>query len=246
MGTRVQEGQFKWEDVVIPIKIYWENRRNVRFAIRQKQAIMRMPLRLPQHKQEEEINRFKAWLSLNLNKHTNLQSRFRTKTYADGQEYRVGHRSYKLHIEDLDRKSSTAILKKPTIELKLSDKLDEKGRVKTIQKLLSKVIGADYLPAIQARVHLLNVKHFNQPIKDIRLKYTHSRWGSCKNDGVITLSTRLLFAPQEVQDYVIIHELAHLIELNHSSRFWALVEQAMPNYKAHEKWLKEYDAECEF
>ena len=57
---------------------------------------------------------------------------------------------------------------------------------------------------------------------------------------------RLLFAPPEVVDYVIIHELAHLIELNHSHRFWAEVARAMPNYEEQEAWLKKYGAACDF
>jgi predicted metal-dependent hydrolase len=62
----------------------------------------------------------------------------------------------------------------------------------------------------------------------------------------VNLSTRLLFAPRFVQDYVILHELAHLIEMNHSDRFWALVERYMPNYPEAEKWLKVNRAKCDF
>jgi predicted metal-dependent hydrolase len=62
----------------------------------------------------------------------------------------------------------------------------------------------------------------------------------------LNFSSRLLFAPQDVQDYVIIHELAHLIELNHSDAFWQLVADAMPNYSEKENWLKENGAACRF
>jgi len=89
-------------------------------------------------------------------------------------------------------------------------------------------------------VHELNERHFQQPIDQVRLKYNHSNWGSCSNKGNINLSTRLLFAPPEVIDYVIIHELAHRLEMNHSPRFWKLVADAMPNYREQERWLKEH------
>ncbi|HKZ41668.1 MAG TPA: M48 family metallopeptidase, partial [Candidatus Hodarchaeales archaeon] len=60
------------------------------------------------------------------------------------------------------------------------------------------------------------------------------------------ISTRLLFAPDEVLEYVCIHELAHLIEHNHSDRFWALVEKAMPYYPQQKQWLKEHGESIRF
>jgi predicted metal-dependent hydrolase len=55
-----------------------------------------------------------------------------------------------------------------------------------------------------------------------------------------------LFAPKDVFDYICIHELAHLVEQNHSDKFWALVEKAMPDYMEKEKWLKENRGLCKF
>ena len=78
------------------------------------------------------------------------------------------------------------------------------------------------------------------------MKYNHSNWGSCSSKGNINLSTRLLFAPDDVIDYVIIHELAHRIEMNHSPRFWKLVSDAMPDYKEKEKWLKVHGGKLGF
>jgi len=69
---------------------------------------------------------------------------------------------------------------------------------------------------------------------------------SCSSKSNINLSTRLLFAPSDVIDYVIVHELTHLIEMNHSQKFWNLVKSVMPNYKQKEKWLKEYGKLCDF
>ncbi|HRI62460.1 MAG TPA: M48 family metallopeptidase, partial [Saprospiraceae bacterium] len=83
-------------------------------------------------------------------------------------------------------------------------------------------------------------------IKSVNLKYNHSNWGSCSAHNNVNLSTRLLFAPQDVQDYVILHELAHLVELNHSDRFWSLVQGYMPDYREKEKWLKLNRSKCDF
>ncbi|WP_146822579.1 M48 family metallopeptidase [Alicyclobacillus suci] len=73
--------------------------------------------------------------------------------------------------------------------------------------------------------------------KQIVIKEQKRRWGSCSSKGNINLNWRLIQAPQAVQSYVIIHELAHLTEMNHGPRFWALVRAMMPNYDQHRKWL---------
>jgi predicted metal-dependent hydrolase len=65
-----------------------------------------------------------------------------------------------------------------------------------------------------------------------------SRWGSCSRKGRIALNFRLVQMPCEVRDYILVHELMHLKEPNHSRRFWRLVEQACPGFRAAERWLK--------
>ncbi len=119
-------------------------------------------------------------------------------------------------------------------------------RQKSIKHLLSRLVGQDFLPSISRKVHDINHLYFKKKINSINLKYNQTNWGSCSAQGNVNLSTRLLFAPEEVVDYVIVHELAHLIELNHSSRFWKLVADAMPDYQEKEKWLKEMGPTCNF
>ncbi|MBN9565402.1 MAG: M48 family metallopeptidase [Alphaproteobacteria bacterium] len=74
----------------------------------------------------------------------------------------------------------------------------------------------------------------------IKIKDTLSRWGSCNRQGEITLQWRLIFAPEKVFNYVIAHELCHLLEFNHSPHFWALVKEIHPSFKDDQKWLKEH------
>ena len=74
--------------------------------------------------------------------------------------------------------------------------------------------------------------------KAIRLKDTRSRWGSCAPDGTLAFSWRLVMAPDWVLDYGVAHEVAHLRELNHSSRFWAHVSRLTPHRDAAVEWLR--------
>lgn len=79
----------------------------------------------------------------------------------------------------------------------------------------------------------LEVSHSKVSIRDQR-----TRWGSCSSSGVISLNWRLIMTPSAVVDYIIIHELMHLLEMNHSPRFWSLVEAACPEFRVSEDWLK--------
>jgi predicted metal-dependent hydrolase len=78
--------------------------------------------------------------------------------------------------------------------------------------------------------------------KQLALSSARTRWGSCTSQGVIRLNWRLMQAPARVIDYVVIHELAHLAEMNHSVRFWAQVAAVCPDWKQQRAWLKQHGA----
>ena len=77
----------------------------------------------------------------------------------------------------------------------------------------------------------------------ITIRSQRSRWGSCSSKGNLNFNCLLMLCPEEVRDYVVIHELCHLIEFNHSRRFWSLVEKQMPEYEVWKKWLKTHGSE---
>lgn len=74
--------------------------------------------------------------------------------------------------------------------------------------------------------------------KKIRISDTRRRWASCSTSGTLSFCWRLILAPPEVTDYVIVHELVHMRQPDHSPRFWEKVGQAMPDYKRHREWLR--------
>lgn len=77
----------------------------------------------------------------------------------------------------------------------------------------------------------------------ISIRAQHSRWGSCSSKGNLNFNCLLALVPEAVLDYVVVHELCHRLEMNHSARFWSLVERILPDYADRKKWLKDHGNE---
>lgn len=108
------------------------------------------------------------------------------------------------------------------------------------RKLLAflKVSARDALDqAVQRYATILDVKP-----GEMRLRDTRSRWGSCSSRGDLMFSWRLIMAPSDVLDYVAAHEVAHLLEMNHSQAFWAHVTRAFPGWESRRDWLRKEGA----
>ena len=95
------------------------------------------------------------------------------------------------------------------------------------------------MPELKERIGRINDTHFKARVRRITIRDNLSRWGSCSRDGSISLNLRLLFMPQTILDYVIVHELAHTRYRSHGPRFWALVGSVMPDHKERRKWLRD-------
>jgi predicted metal-dependent hydrolase len=97
-----------------------------------------------------------------------------------------------------------------------------------------KVLARDRLAAASSRYAGLVGRRYSS----LALRDTRSRWGSCSPDGRLIYSWRLLMAPPAVLDYVAAHEVAHLVELNHSPAYWAVVTRICPGWQAQRAWLR--------
>ncbi len=228
------------------VKIHYENRSNSRVSIRRTAINIRIPSFLSSAKKNEQLEKMKTWAK---NKIMKNPEKFRLKPqkeYKNGDLLKIGDEEFALRIEFKDKKGSSAGPIGNTIKLSISDNLSKEEQNNHISSLISRCIAYKRLPKLQEKIHELNERHFNQRINKIFFKHNKSNWGSCSNAGNINISTRLLFAPDEILEYVCIHELAHLIEQNHSDRFWTLVETAMPDYMEKERWLKENRDLCRF
>ena len=108
------------------------------------------------------------------------------------------------------------------------------------KKILKKWIVDQILIYSRNYVDIIS-KSLSLNIKAIKISNSFNYWGSCNSAGVIHLNWRLIFAPTQVLKYIIVHELCHLKEFNHTNNFWMLVKKFCPDYKSQISWLKKND-----
>jgi len=96
---------------------------------------------------------------------------------------------------------------------------------------------------VRARLSFYN-SFYKLPIRKVFIKNTKSRWGSCSEIGNLNFNYKILFLPESLQDYLIVHELCHLAQFNHGKQFWALVARTVPNYRTQRQALRHWERQA--
>lgn len=122
--------------------------------------------------------------------------------------------------------------------LKVQSTIDERSKLEKITFEQIKELADQAVEYIPKRVKYYSEKE-NFVYNKITIKNLVSRWGSCSTKGNLNFNCLLMLTPDYVIDYIVVHELCHLREMNHSEKFWAEVEKIMPDYQRAELWLKQ-------
>lgn len=238
---------FTFDGIKIPVRIKKDWRSSIRYSITRKSINIMLPKHYVGPLLTTEIEKLHAWSIQQFKKDPSLLAQFRAIVYENGEFVKIYGQLFQLVIEKAKRKTASGkVNRQNQILIQVPIGLDQQQESTLIGKLLSRVFSSHFHKDISDRVHYYNKTYFQERIETIRLKNTLSNWGSCSSDNNINLSSRLLFAPTDVLDYVIVHELAHLKEMNHSDRFWKIVRDIMPNYKEKEKWLSKHGETLKF
>ncbi len=232
----IQKTQIRINDIIYTVTTHIERRSSVRVSITKTGINIRIPRHLSSFQRESEGKRFLDWAVEKIKSKPTIVPKI--PIYQNNHLIRTHSKIYKLQIEHRDSIKNFSKISGSYIILKISNSHDEQTKQKYISKQLQKLLAKNHLEELKSRVHRLNTVHVNKPINKISYKYTISRWGICNSTKKeINISTRLLLAPIEILEYVIIHELCHLIEPNHSKRFWNIVKSIDPQYKQKKKWI---------
>ncbi len=189
--------------------------------------ILSMPSKSQRANSLNFLNQQSGWIFKNLNKSpASIIFEYGAVIPYDGQQFKILYdESKKFDIEFTDGKILIAAPKEH-LSRRLSDFIKKQAKVKITN--IAKV-----------KISLLNQKlSCDKKLGRITIKDQRSLWASCSSKGNLSFSWRLMFAPEHVLKYVIAHEVAHLIEMNHSSDFWHIVDMIVENYHQSRQWLK--------
>lgn len=140
-------------------------------------------------------------------------------------------------IEEILKKKEAWISKHIEKIKKTKERLEAEPTEKlTREKVIA--LAEEALKVIPARVEYF-AKVIGVTYGKITIRNQKTRWGSCSSKGNLNFNCLLMLAPSEVLDYVVVHELCHRKQMNHSKAFWSEVEKVLPDYKEARKWLKE-------
>ena len=153
------------------------------------------------------------------------------KAFIPGEKFLYLGESYPLEIGDTNQKGLP-------LKLSFGKFILDKDHLEEARDLFIHWYKREAKEKIEGRVHYFSnrLQLFPKGLKITSAKY---RWGSCSRDSRLSLSWRIIMAPLSVIDYVLIHELVHIKEKNHSKRFWTYLEAILPDYRKHRLWLKE-------
>jgi Predicted metal-dependent hydrolase len=154
--------------------------------------------------------------------------------YKDGQQ--IG-KSHTLIVRSGTRTTVTRSKQHILVTLSDDDSLTDAGVVRKIRDASIAALRLEAKSYLPKRLQYV-ADQYGFRYEKVRFSHASSRWGSCSTTGTISLNIALMKLPFELIDYVIVHELAHTIEMNHSQDFWRLVEKGDPNYKQHRRALK--------
>lgn len=248
MRSRQTRTSVRWQGIHLPLLIIEERRVDTRVSIGKASAYLRIPYTAPREFKHEKLIWAKKWLLETLTEKPDLAERWKNKEYHSGQIIKTAFKNFELQLAP-GKGSTTGTVHVEGNQLILAlPKLqaDDYYTRDFITTLISRGISADLLPDFSARVHEYNRYYYREKINSIRLKYIHSRWGSCATNGNLNFSTKILLAPTKIMDHIIIHELAHLKEMNHGPRFWKWVEKGDSDWVKHEAWLKKNGDRLDF
>ncbi len=188
---------------------------------------VRAPLRLHQAKIDSFIQQKADWITRTREKIKSAQPAVK-KQYAHGETFLFLGSLFELKLVERQ---------KPALQFNdgftLSQSAREKGEAYFIRWYKERAF-----EIISERVREYSQKHDFMP-SQVKISSAKTRWGSCSSAGILNFTWRLVMAPLDVIDYVVVHELAHLRMKNHSRKFWKLVGTVCPDYKRHRKWLRE-------
>jgi len=188
------------------------------------------PYRTPESEIERFIREKERWILKKLSEKRNAITPTEKEFFA-GEEFLYLGEVYPLELDHYPSQGSS-------LRLSFGKFILSQGCVDDARGLFIEWYKREAKDKLPERVHYYSNKYQLFP-KGVRITSAQSRWGSCSRDDQLCFSWRIMMAPLDVIDYVLLHELAHIKEKNHSTRFWNYLGSLLPDYKGRRRWLRD-------
>lgn len=245
----------------IEYQLVRSNRKTVVIYVKEDGSIqVRAPKWVPKAEIQKILGEKSEWIR-NKQQEAADKNCVRQKYYTEGAVFLCMEKEYRLHITESkrnavyvqEREESLLIVKTRNLEETYIKELLIKWSGEQLKRYVQEAV-IRYLPAIGelaqtlAQTECKRQERFEEASGRMRItiKNVKTRWGSCSAKGHLNFSVKLAMAPVKTIDYVVVHELCHLLHRNHGSEFWSAVEAILPDYQKRRKYLKENGWRFEF
>ena len=180
------------------------------------------------------------WILKHLRKFDQIKANAEQRRFVSGEVLPYLGDDHELDIIQTRKGKYTTVARQGKfIRVRLRASVNSADQTEEIRAALENWFRQQAKEHIKERTAVLAAEHGFE-YENVKIRGQRTRWGSCSSKGNLNFNWKLMMIPPAAVDYVIIHELCHLRELNHSAHFWALVQELCPNYKYWVRWLKEH------
>ncbi|CAM2960745.1 SprT family zinc-dependent metalloprotease [Hathewaya histolytica] len=235
------EFYFVYENGQAKVKVDFKNRKSIKISVEDDKTInVISPLFLEEEKVREVIENKRVWIEKHLRFYKEKLSGYIQRDYKSGDKFLYFGDEYSLVVDKnpkLIKVTSDYNEKKLYV---ISPRVDKEN----IKELLYKFYREETAKEVRRAINKFQI-YFPMKPTEVVIKDQKRRWGSCTYKNKILLNFRLSMATRGVLEYVVLHEMCHMVHKNHSKDFWNLVHYIMPDYKEKSIWLKENGAKIE-
>lgn len=223
----------------IPYELCWSSKRKTLGISVQSDKVS---VTAPEGTTEEKINdllmKKAPWIRKQLQEYEEIHPFIQEREFFSGEKLPYLGRLYRLKVVKGDHlQKSSFKFQQGNFIATVPNSLNETEYRQVIYPLYKKWVIAKATKFTQNRLNRFTAKLRENPTH-IQIKEQRQRWGSCTPDGKILLNWRIFLAPTSVIDYILVHELAHLKNMNHSTDFWNSIKMILPNYEDKKEWLR--------
>ena len=228
-------GKVKYQNKTIAYTINKAKIKNIYITIENGEVVIKAPWYTTRNQIQEVVESKRDWIMKKLEEY-NVSPR-KAKEYEDGEKFQILGESYYLNIYYKDINNAILNVENEKIEIILPLSYAEEDNTEQIKKMIDKmyymIAEKEVESAMEKTRKLVGLAPEEYKIK--KIKYA---WGTCSSRKVITINQNLMMYSRKAIEYVVLHEICHLKYMNHSKKFWEMVESYMPDYKEAEKELK--------